>query len=111
MEIYGLRQKKKKKWWLIPVIAAAVVFALIFTVGIIVNVTNADHSAITQSVRENAELKRQIEDLNAKIANLQSELEGTRRELDARPTAAPEATDLPASPEPQEGAVSPRNFQ
>lgn len=110
MEIYGLRQKKKK-WWLIPIIAAALILAAIFAVGITVNITNADHLVITKSVKENAELKRQIEELNAKIAELRRELEGTRRELDTRPTPEPEATEPPASPEPENGATSPRNFE
>ena len=116
MEIYGLKQKKKKKWLLIPIIVIAAALAVILAVGIIVNVTNAEHESISQSVRENTELKRQIEDLNAQIASLQEQLAMTQGELDARPTPAPETTPSPeqdaAGYDAQmNGNTSPRNYE
>ena len=114
MEIYGLKQKKKKKWWLIPAIIIAAVLAVILTVGIIVNVTNAEHDSISAAISENAELHRQIDDLNAQIADLQGQLASVQFELDARPTIAPEETVNPeVSPEPeaQDGNTSPRNYE
>lgn len=111
MEMYGFKQKKKKKWWFIPIIAAAAVMVVILTVGIIVNITNADHSAIAKSVRENADLKRQIETLNEQIKSLNEELLSARDELDARPTSEPEPTVLPeGEPQQNQGEISPRNF-
>ena len=113
MEIYGLKQKKKKKWWLIPLIIIAVILAVILVVGIIVNVTNAEHDSITAAVSENAELRRQIDDLNAQINDLEEQLSFTQSEIDARPTVTPEETLSPEET-PETGSrvgTSPRNYE
>ena len=110
---YGLKQRKKKKWWLIPVIAIAVVFVGISVVGIILGSGSDERLAISKAVSENAELHRQIDDLNAQIASLNEQLQGVQSELDARPTTAPEET---ANPD-EDGEVSayegtsPRNYE
>ena len=110
---YGLKQRKKKKWWLIPVIVIAVILIVIFAVGIILGSSNAERGAISTAVSENAELHRQIDDLNAQIAALNEQLALTQSELDARPTAAPEETAAPQESDEMfpYGGTSPRNYE
>ena len=110
---YGLKQRKKKKWWLIPVIIIAVLLAVIFTVGIILGSNSEERAAISTAVSENAELHRQIDDLNAQIAALNEQLAITQGELDARPTIAPEETAVPEEADAAQGdeGTSPRNYE
>ena len=110
---YGLKQRKKKKWWLIPVIVIAVIFVVISAVGIILGSNGAEHMSISAAVSENAELHRQIDDLNAQIASLNEQLAAVQGELDARPIAMPEETAAPdGTGEPQDnGGTSPRNYE
>ena len=112
MEIYGLKQRKKKRWWLIPVIAVAVILAVILTVGIILGITNDERRTISAAVSENAELHRQIDDLNAQIAELNEQLYLVQGELAARPTTAPEETGEPSETDapPSYTGTSPRNY-
>ena len=97
MNNYGFgEKKKKKKLWRILLIIILVLIASIYAVVIIVNIKSADHDTITQSVSENADLKKQTEELNARIAELENEINSLNEELDARPTGTPAATDIPA---------------
>ena len=110
---YGLKQRKKKKWWLIPVIVIAAIFVVISVVGIILGANSAEKAQISAAVSENAELHRQIDDLNAQIASLNEQLAGVQSELDARATTAPEDLVAPQDMDetlPYEG-VSPRNYE
>ena len=110
---YGLKQRKKKKWWLIPVIVIAAIFVVISVVGIILGSGSAEKEQISAAVSENAELHRQIDDLNAQIASLNEQLAGAQSELDARATMAPEDSAAPQDTDetlPYTG-VSPRNYE
>lgn len=112
MEVYGLKQRKKRKIWLIPVIVIAIMAVFVYGVGIIVNITNADHDKIVRSVSENETLKSQINDLNAKVAELEAQIEGLNGELSARPTEAPAGTAAPENSETDSydyEVASPRN--
>ena len=113
MEIYGLKQRKKKKWWLIPVIIIAAVFVVISVVGIILGIDSPEHAAISTAVSENAQLHRQIDDLNAQVTSLNEQLWGVQSELDARPTMAPEEAEVPVDEyeEPLYEGTSPRNYE
>lgn len=104
---FGGTRKKKKLWRILLIIVLALI-AAIYAVGIIVNITNADHDTITQSVSENADLKKQIDEQNAKIAELENEINSLNDELSARPTdtPAPAATEtpVPSGTSPRSGA-------
>ena len=116
MEIYGLKQRKKKKWWLIPIIIIGILLVFIWLTGLLLGSSSPNREAISAAVSENAELKRQIEDLNSQVASLreqlasaQGELTAAQGELAARPVITPEPPPAPDAAAAE--GTSPRNYE
>ena len=106
METYGFR--KKKKLWRIPLIVVGSIFLIIYAVGIIVSVTNADRDKITKSVSENNVLKEQINTLNMQISDMQKQIDDLNAQIAAMPTPEPTPEASPEAVAEQEEQTSPR---
>lgn len=109
MELYGLKQRKRKKWWLVPIIVVAVLLLVIYAVGIIINITNADHDKISRSVAENTRLKAQVNELNIKISELEEQISSLNAQLSEREQVGDELESPMPSHTPNQNQSTPRN--
>lgn len=111
MQTYKLSGKKKgpKKIFIILGIILAALILFISIVGVIADSQSAEKENISAAVEENVQLKQQIDELNATIADLRSQIDGLNSDLSARPTLEPtpyapagdEAARATESPMPQ----------
>lgn len=90
MQTYNLSSTRRHKKLIKIVIGIIITIIAAFCVlGIVVGSDNENRQSVSSAVRENVQLKMEINELNSKIEELEKQIQDLNDELSVRPTAVP----------------------